>query len=40
MPQERKNFKNKNNNLKDEILKTNYFKQSSFNEYQWGETAV
>jgi hypothetical protein len=40
-PQERKNFKNKNNNsFKDEMLKTNYFKQSNFNEYQWGETAV
>jgi hypothetical protein len=36
-PQERK--KN-NNNFKDEILKTNYFKQSNFNECQCGETAV
>jgi hypothetical protein len=40
-PQERKNFKNKNNsNFKDEILKTNYSKQSNFNECQWFETAV
>jgi hypothetical protein len=39
-PQERKNFKNKNNNnFKDEIKKK-YFKQSNFKEYQWGETAV
>jgi hypothetical protein len=30
----------KNNNFEDGILKTNYFKQNNFNEYQWGETAM
>jgi hypothetical protein len=30
-PQERKSFKNKNSNFKDEILITNYFKQNNFN---------
>jgi hypothetical protein len=41
-PQERKNLNNtNNNNFNDKkILKTNYFKQSNFNECQWGETAV
>jgi hypothetical protein len=37
-PQEMKNFNNtNNNNFKG---KTNYFKQSNFNECHWGETAV
>jgi hypothetical protein len=40
-PQERKNFNNtNNNNFKDKILKTNYFKQSNFNECQWGNCTV
>jgi hypothetical protein len=40
-PQERKNLNNRNNNnIIDKILKTNYFKQSNFNECQWGEIAV